>query len=671
MKAAVQSQRNPIASVNAAGANGVDAHPGGGFAPEPAEAAGFHETGYGWAVLGLVWVACGCYMAAHLREGWIPYDAGGLSHMADRVLQGQVPFADFGDAYTGGLTLLNALALRLFGATFLSIRVMMFLFFVGWVPAVYLIARRFTSRRIAAGVTLLCVAWSVPNYSEAMPSWYNLFFATWGILALFRYIERRQRRWLWAAGSCAGLSFLAKISGLYFVAAALLFIVFYEQSTLAHAAAGPLGLRASGVARVNPHPALLYRLFVTAGLATFLGALAALISSRPTPNEFFQFVFPTACLVGFLAWETWDQPSGRGSATRLRHLLAAGSQFLAGSLLPVAPFVGWLAAHRALRAWFVGVFVTPAMRTGWAAYDAIPSVALVGLVPALLVLLAAFDRNRSVRRLARYGTPLALLALLLGAWRSTAAYSFVGFSLPLAVPLIAVAAPLALRRSVELPEPRRQQVFLLAAAAVLCELVQFPFSAAIYFEYAAPLVVLALVALLALPGPGRTGEPVALGSLLVFYLAFALWLHTPGFTLGINVPAHRPFALESLSLERAGGIRGFAGLVSEYDRLIPLVREHARGPYTYATPDMPEVYFLSGLRNPTPDVYDALAPDFFNPAGRTERIMAALRDHAVGVVVLGPPDPVMSGALSPGLRSALHSEFPHSERVGEFAVRWK
>ena len=32
--------------------------------------------------------------------------------------------------------------------------------------------------------TVLAVFWSVPNYPAAMPSWYNLYLATGGTLAL-------------------------------------------------------------------------------------------------------------------------------------------------------------------------------------------------------------------------------------------------------------------------------------------------------------------------------------------------------------------------------------------------------------------------------------------------------------------------------------------------------
>src|SRR5712692_9752887 len=108
-------------------------------------------------------------------------------------------------------------------------RYMLFLFFLAWVPANYYAASRFVSAPVAGAVTLLAVAWGLPNYAAAMPSWYNLFFATFGLAALLRYIEAQSDRWLLIAGLCGGISLLFKLLGLYFVAGAVLFLLFREQ----------------------------------------------------------------------------------------------------------------------------------------------------------------------------------------------------------------------------------------------------------------------------------------------------------------------------------------------------------------------------------------------------------------------------------------------------------
>ena len=168
-------------------------------------------------VLSGLLLVSGCYVWSHLG-GWIPFDDGALAQSAERLLQGQLPHRDFDEVYTGGLTWLNAGAFRLLGTNLLSLRLVLFAVFLCWVPVVFYIASRFVRPVAAAGVVLLGVVWSLPNYSAAMPSWYNLFLATFGVAALFRHLEDGRRRWLMLSGVAGGLSVLVKIVGLYDIA---------------------------------------------------------------------------------------------------------------------------------------------------------------------------------------------------------------------------------------------------------------------------------------------------------------------------------------------------------------------------------------------------------------------------------------------------------------------
>ncbi len=149
-------------------------------------------------VLAVVLAIAGIYAGFHISRGWAPSDDGALSQSALRVMQGQLPHCDFAEIYTGGLSFIHALAFRAFGVNLMALRICVFLFFLAWLPAVYYIALRFTSAIAAGGITLLAVAWSYPNYPAAMPSWYNLFFATFGAAALLRYLKRgRADGFLW------------------------------------------------------------------------------------------------------------------------------------------------------------------------------------------------------------------------------------------------------------------------------------------------------------------------------------------------------------------------------------------------------------------------------------------------------------------------------------------
>ncbi len=176
----------------------------------------------GWVfhllVLGAVLAITAIYVGVHIGSGWVPADDGILGQSALRVMQGQLPHRDFTEIYTGGLDVIHALAFRVFGVNLMSLRLCAFLFFLAWIPAVYYIALRFTSAVAAGLITLLAVAWSYPNYPAAMPSWYNLFFATFGAAALLRYLDVRKAQWLFAAGVCGGVSILIKVIGAYYIA---------------------------------------------------------------------------------------------------------------------------------------------------------------------------------------------------------------------------------------------------------------------------------------------------------------------------------------------------------------------------------------------------------------------------------------------------------------------
>src|SRR5215470_16874184 len=216
------------------------------------------------AIFLAVWLLSVSYLAANLNHGWISYDDGALGQSAERVLHGEIPHRDFADPYTGGLAFLNALVFKIFGVQLIWLRLPLFVLFVPWVPAVYAIARQFLGPLASAGVTLVSVAWSVSNYPAAMPSWYNLYFATFGVLAVAKYIAKPALHWLVLAGLAGGCSFLFKSVGLYFIAAVLLFFVYREQS-LSRAQDGP-----------TCH-SLAYLAFLTLSLSLLVVALLKLV----------------------------------------------------------------------------------------------------------------------------------------------------------------------------------------------------------------------------------------------------------------------------------------------------------------------------------------------------------------------------------------------------------
>ncbi len=604
-----------------------------------------------WFLLFAVWLLSAAYMSHLLMRGWVPHDEGTLTESAERVLAGELPHRDFEEVYTGGLAYLHAFAFRALGTNLASMRIVLFVWFLAWVPTVYWVASRFASAVPAAGVTLLAVAWGLPNYAAPMPSWYNLFFATFGVAAGLRYLETSSRTWLFVAGLCGGLSFLVKSPGLYYVAGIVLALIFREQC-LARSTPG----EAAGRGR-------LYRPFVTGSMLLFVALLSALV--RDSRNRaVIQFVLPGAALATLLLWREWRGIGGSDRA-RFAGLFRMLLPFGLGFAVPVSVFLVPYATSGALPALVRGLFVLPAKRLAYASFILPPMSKAKAMLP-LVAMLAIAMCWRSVHLLISGTAAVGLTLVLAHSAESQLAYSFAWHSLDLLVPLTALAGAAllyVLGEKQRVSVLRQQQVMLVLSVTALCNVIRFPFPAPIYFCYVLPLLALAVLAVLSLR---KTGSRFLLGSLLVFYLLFAVLRFTPGFVYSMGHVYLPDPETQRLTLPRAGGIRVDPREAEEYERLIPLIQQHAAGRFIYAAPDCPEVYFLSGFRNPTSTLFDF----FDEPGGRKDRILNAIETHQVKVVAIFLR-PRFSPRLAPELAAALAERFPYSTNLGRFQVRWR
>ena len=606
-----------------------------------------------WRLLLLgVLILSAVYVAWHLGRGWVAHDEGTLGQSAERLLQGQLPHRDFDEIYTGGLTYLNAAAFRLLGTNLFSLRVVLFTVFLAWVPAVFYIASRLVRPLAAAGVTLLCVAWSLPNYTAPLPSWYNLFLTVFGAAALFRWLEDRRARWIVVAGVAAGLSFLVKVIGLYFVAGVLLFAVFqaHEES------------RETAGATARRAPA--YSTFATLSLLCFVAALVMVVRHGLYPAEVIQFVLPGTVVAGFLIRNEWVNPAGdsRARFTALARLLVP---FLLGLAVPVAFFLVPFVRGHALEPLFNGVFLLSSKRFGSAAYRMISPWSMLGLVP--FALLALYGR-RMAARFTRYHA-LALAALF-AAWLVTSAsvplvYRIVWYALRALPPVLTLIGVLVLakpRTGDADAALRRSQLLLLLGVTAVFTLVQFPFSAPIYFCYVAPLVVLTAAALYRYATPIASAVPALT---TVFLIAFAVMRVNTSLLFGMGV-LYQPYP-RTLPLEMPrGGLSVPDYDANMYNAAVMVLHRYARGGYTWAAPDCPEIYFLSGLQNPTRTLFDF----FDDPTGRDARILSALEQHGVTAVVLNRA-PQFSANLTDAFVAELERRYPLGADVGKFQIRWR
>jgi hypothetical protein len=206
-----------------------------------------------------------------------------------------------------------------------------------------------------------------------------------------------------------------------------------------------------------------------------------------------------------------------------------------------------------------------------------------------------------------------------------------------------------------------QQLFLLASMTALFSLIQFPFAHLIYFSYVAPLAILLAANLISrLSSPPRS----LLGATAAFLILFGiLVLRTHLLTL----PTKRDYASTSLALPRVGPLRVSKTDANEYGQLIPFVRTLAGDNLILAGPDCPQVYFLSGIRNPTPVLFD-----FLHDPNDYESRMKSLVDHSDSIkVMIINQDPQFSTEELRILQSLANARFPESREIGRFKVYWR
>lgn len=207
----------------------------------------------------------------------------------------------------------------------------------------------------------------------------------------------------------------------------------------------------------------------------------------------------------------------------------------------------------------------------------------------------------------------------------------------------------------------RSRTMLLLSAAAMFNLVQFPFSAPIYFCYVAPLVALLALALFRHAPDGARGASSA--HVVLHRVRRHATEHGHHLFHGLVAQTYPPTA--SLGLPR-DGLDVAAPEAEEYGAAVKLLEQHARGGYTWASPDSAKIYFLSGLRNPTRTLFDFFDDD----TGRRERIPSALDRHGVTAIALNAK-PRFSARIPKDLVSDLEARYPFGEKIGKFEIRWK
>lgn len=582
----------------------------------------------------------GALLAMYLMRGWFPHDDGSLGQSAERVLHGEVPHRDFDEIYTGLLSYIHAGVFAVFGIGTMTLRIPLFVAAMGWLAAMYRILLRFAPPAGAGLAALVAFVWSVPNYPASLPSWYILFFATFAALALIRWHESGDRRFIALAGALAGTAFLFKLSGIFVMLGGGLAVLAAED------APGPRTSRGS------------YEWLLAMVLVIVVLALVA-IAGRVGDRELFRIAFPTSLLALAILARTCTAPFAP-TRDRWRALVGRLTPFKLGAFAPIGLFLLFYLVVGGTGQMLEGVFVTPFRRIASASMSPPPPVTILLAVP-LAVLLWLRSRNGAMRFVVPALAVLWLGAILVlsgtgGQWYR--AGWFTAWGLLFIVAIDGARMILAMHETTV----AERAAITLCCFAVGLGLVEYPFAAPIYTLYALPLTLVALAASVRVIGrAGITMQLLVAG----FFLAFGLLRIVPGSVGSLSHAFQRSPDVTRLDLPR-GGLRMEAHEAKLYGEMIPFIVEHAAGRPIWAGPDSPEVYFLSGLQNHTRTFFDFLD----SPATMDRPLPARLDALGVGVVAI-KLNSQFSSAVSPETFATLRAAFPNERVFRGFVVLWR
>ena len=565
-----------------------------------------------------------------------------MAHVAGRVLAGEVPHRDFDDPWTGLWSLFQAGIFRVIGPSLAALRVPIFAAWLAGLAAVFGIARRFSGPLGAASVTLVSAIWSLYAWHLPLLNWYYLPLAAGSALAVVRHVESDRRRWLWIAGFGAGISIGLKVTGLFLLAALLLW---------AMARAADEGRARAGAEPASPAFGIIA--FALAGVYSLL--VFALVRRLPVhESAMLHVALPNAAVALCAARWAWR---GRLSARAgLIALVRVAGPVIGGAAIAILPIVAWFASHGALHDLAVGVFVRPTLRLTQVWMPPPGRVATIGMLAAPLLLLL----GSRVARVGRVGASTAVavaLGSLLGlfARRTPQAVDMASMAIramPIVLSIVAlwwIVPGLGDTR-------RRSMALLLVASSATGQLLQVPFANFPYFLYVAPLMMLAAVALLS--GRPETAPPTS-----AFGAAFLV-------VLGLGHPAadgllEPPERWAALPSPRAG-INVSPRDSAQVDAVARFVDGRPPGPL-FVVRDAPQYYFLLDRPNATRVVYDIVA----DSASRDAAATLGRLDRTGTMTILLVRSDLDEDATLHALFAALQRAFPNSRKFGGVDVRWR
>lgn len=593
-----------------------------------------------WGVLFGVLLISGLYLSIFVPMGWVPDDEGLLCQQAVRCLQGELPHRDFHETYTGGLTVMSAWAFKLGGINALSLRYMLLGFCLLTLASVFEIMRRVTSLWGASLVTLITLSWSFPNAFSGLPSWYVICFWCLGVYFIERHRAGRREGHvlLAAAGACGGLSVLMKISGIFFLGAAVLHLCHVQlvdprkKESLGEKSAFILGPLLIGLI-----------------LLLHLGGTIFLFSRLPTSRVFINLILPNLAVDIYLGGRLM-----KASAIPLRPLSVQISFLLLGFFSVLLPPLFWFLRFSNINTAWTGVFVRPAQRT-LAVTSPFPDVSFSGwglLVGLMVAAGLRVGRSSFDKRLAWILVFLLTTFLVMSDWAGLS--QVVLMAMRLSPPFLVFVLLFCLGDGKKsFPTDQRVSVFIPVVFLSLCSLIQFPSAYISYFFYITPFVWMLLGRVVSSSSWHWPRSGLVFG---IFFVLFGAIVLNPAPFLRKSFEA---FDLPRASLAVPSNDKKiWCPLVHRIQSLVPNNKEPI-----FAGPDSPEIYFLADRPNPTKILYEILE----NQDSLERDILEAIRKTHCRIVVVNLR-PVWSKPFSRQFHIVLRQHFGVVELFDHFLL---
>lgn len=508
---------------------------------------------------------------------WWPPDDGAYAHVASRLLAGEVLHRDVQDVHAGYVNFANAGALALFGDRLVSLRYPLAILTLCQSCLMFFMLRPKGATVAAAGATGMA-ALTFVQFLNPTAHWYALFLVV-TLLAALIWMPGDDRRRLLVTGFLLTTLFLFRQLTGILVGIGILTYLLCENPALR-----PVG---QGVKD---------RLLARTLLAVMALGLAAYLFAKTDAVAFAMFGLAPLGIIA-LAWIRTDL--GNREVGSILLVLAAGS------LAALGPLLLYHLANGSVGAWIDDTV----------------------LAAFALTELPFFEKSRFLH--------LMILALGTAATASDGAALINGLYWAAALLLAPAMGYLTLRGLLREGGRTGARPYVLPLVASFHGVVAVHFQIPIYLIYTLAMSLAGLLWLAAAqPGPARC----AMLGLTACLCATGLYFHAgqPASRglLGI-VAGHRHVTFEPSGIARAG-LRLDADDAATYRDLVDLIRrETPEDGAILAVPVNPELYYLSGRRNPT---------RFFNSALgiRTDRelqsVLADLRRDPPGLVFFRPDD---------------------------------